>query len=354
MRALIYVKGAGPAQIVIPLIKLLELKNHVCDVIADGPAVSPCKDAGIVLEFGGPSGKIEYDSFSPAFAYNILTAYNPDVLILAPNGGPYMSEKGLFEGAQRAHVPIVLIEDFWGNAKRLHGKADLYLVLDEYAELLVRREFKHPSHVAVSIIGNHAAVSVTPSKEAVRFFKRLKEKFDHVLCYCGGGVEATGSELQLLAESIEKSSFSSWCILPRFHSGYAKNFSPSGKAWGSIWNEMLFSFGFSPDQVVFTDGFKTEEVVALSDVTFGGYSADFAKAVHAGKKAVSLFTEETKENMMKESGLSEVPLVYLGCAEKIETPVDLVTILNTQNRAILKLRPYDPNRAYEALRNLLC
>lgn len=351
MRALVYVKSAGPAQLVIPLIKLMQENGDDVRVIADAPAVDECKKHGIGLYFGGPTNKIAYDSFSPEAARDMMIGLDPDVLIAAPDGNPFMSERGLIEGATLASVPVVLMEDFWGVSNRISERANLYLVLDKYAEELVKKRRLGEHSARVIVMGNHAARAVTPSHEALRFMYGLKQRFAHVFCYLGGGTEATGPELKLLVQSLAMSDIGSWCLIPRFHPGYAKIPSPSGKIWRDVWYDEL---ELPSDRLIFTEELETEDVVVLSDVSFGGNSTDFTKAICAGKRAISLLTEETQKSIEREQAPGrKVPMVALGLAEQITKPTDLAPLLTKPLSDSSKLKPYDPEVAYKAIQWLI-
>lgn len=351
MRALVYVKSAGPAQLIIPLVKLMKENGDDVQVIADGPAVDMCKKHGMGLYFGGPTNKIPYDSFSREAARDMMVGLNPDVLIVAPNGNPFMSEEGLMEGALMTITPIVFMEDFWGVSNRISTRADLYLVLDEYAAELVKKRRWGEHGAKVIVMGNHAARKVTPSPEALRFMDDVKQKFEHVFCYLGGGIEATGPEFRLLAQSLAMSEVGSWCLIPRFHPGYVNIPSPSGRLWRDVWHDEL---NFSSGRLIFTDELQTEDVVVLSDVSFGGNPTDFTKAICAGKRAVSLLTKETQENIEREQDPGRlVPMVALGLAEQITMPTDLAPLLAKPLPDSAKLKPYDPIVAYEAIKALV-
>ena len=356
MCVLFYVKSSGPSQLVIPLIRLIEKKlkieNYwslsVFSVIAEGPAVSDFEKAKIPLYFAGPPTKIPHTSFSFDAACDTMSMLLPDVFVVAPNGNPPMSENVLIEAAKELEIPVVWMEDFWGNSSRLDFRADLYLVLDEYALQIVRERLGED--VNAVIMGNHAASKVTPSSEACQFMDEVRKKFDHVFCFLGGGPNATDAEILLLNDSLLGSDMPRWCVIPRFHPGGAENVAPSGETWGEVWRKRFAVLG---DRIVFADHLKTEEVVVLSDVTFGGNSTDFAKAICAGKRAISLFTEETRQNTASEIRGGQVPMVALGLAKQITEPTNLRPFLEDPLPDTAKLKPFDPAIAYEEIKKLV-
>ena len=149
MRALVYVKSAGPAQLVIPLVEIMKSRDDAVRVIADGPAVDLCTKAGLSLYFGGPAGEIAYESFSADLACDIMAAYDPDVFIVAPNGDPFMTtaylrrQEGAFNGLTRRDWDIFSASVLVGNAYWTARWTLIVVFFSEYLWPLLIRPLFH-------------------------------------------------------------------------------------------------------------------------------------------------------------------------------------------------------------------
>ena len=341
-----YVLGArdlASANILNPLIPLLLQSGHKLYICAEGKALQRFDDAGIVIDFRGTvndkTHPFEFD------ADGLLEREKPDKVIVGL-GSPIYTERLLALAANRKGIPVVMLEDFWGSTlvRANDAKPDLLLVVDEYARELGQIAFPN---ARMEIIGDAAAV--LPPFTNVPAFSRIRQKFDVIVVFFGGGPDDSEEMTRLLIASLEKTT-DKWCLIPRFHPKVVDLPSPDGCTYGQVWGDLLSPIA---DRVEKPDVRSSEVVVLHSDIIVSNFSKLLGTAAMAGKVALSLRTPAGVAIMKKETGYDSVPHVKMGCVQEVTAPVDFMSFSSVHPARIAKkIRPYDPEIALEAIEKL--
>ena len=166
--------------------------------------------------------------------------------------------------------------------------------------------------------------------------------------FVGASPEPTTAELELLIECLKKTT-DGWCLIPAFHPKHAKA-EKDGVSYQKIWLDMLSVFG---DRIVFVPSAKNaDELAVLCDATFAAHSLCLISAVAGGKQAASLWTPASEASLSRQVGLLTFPLVSMGLPQ-IREATSLHALPRVPEGLCTQLRPFDPNVAIEAIRNLV-
>ena len=335
MKIVTVCKDIGGANVVAPIAQVLSSQGHEVFPVVEGMAASRWLHICSVPPIFRGSDDYREDRFSPEVELT-LWQYRPDVVVVG-EGFPNHLEGKFARAAQTRHIPLVLVEDFWGGFRRitgLHQPPDLVLTLDEYAASLARQEFGRRTRI--SIVGNPGVrMDVEPAPEVAL----MRATGDLVITFCGGGSE-TAEQIELLSQCLAVTS-REWKLIPRWHPKVAELPDPENgsRPYRETWDALLAPLG---DRVVRVDGPPTKRVVVASDRFVAGFSTLLTTGAKAGVVAVALVTPAVQRSLLEESGLSEVPQVALGVADLVVNAVDLVLLKPCSREVRARLMPFDP------------
>ncbi|HEY4486823.1 MAG TPA: hypothetical protein VJB70_03795 [Candidatus Paceibacterota bacterium] len=344
-------KDNGGAAMVVPLAVEVRAHGHIVEAIAEGLATKHFEKADFRFYFQG-TVDFQKDPFI-LDSLRVLRHISPEVVVVSA-GSPIHLERQFAITASQLQIPLVCVEDYWGVSSKLQptrATPQLVLSIDSYGKAIAQELY--PS-AAIQIVGHHEIKAITDAQNdtaGLAIFAEKTRGFDHTCVLVGGGAYTT-AEIKLLVQSLKKSS-GKWCLVPRFHPKTLAWSSEDGRTLEDVWKELLGPLG---DRVVYVPGVKTETVVAGADVVASGFSTLMSGSAYIGKPTVCLKTKETMESLLAQSNgiLNEVPVVALGCADVMESPVDLATFLGkTYLRAQEEFQPYDPKKAFTALSQFL-
>jgi len=222
-----------------------------------------------------------------------------------------------------------------------------YVTLDEYARELA--EMSYPN-TRVIVAGNPTVIEkMSIPDEVERRVEELRSQFGRVLVFAGGNPQEMTVELQLLIECLKLTE--DWCLVSRPHPTIAKSDKEPGLKWADYWNGMLIQFG---EHIVSVDCKLGDALAVLCDATISGFSLMLNTAAYARRAAISLETEIGKQLLFQSGGLTEVPIVKLGCAQSLKEPCDLGPFIRSADEVNLaKLKPFDPTIALKAIESLV-
>ena len=337
-------KDIGGSKVIIPLALEVVKNGHDDIVITEGLAAQRFEQEEFPLYFKGTIN-FQKEPFS-VNARSVLKHVEPDLVVVSL-GSPIHLES-IFVAAACIHgIPVVAVEDYWGGSTRLQTiSPNGILTLDEYGKEIAEKRFPN---AFVEIVGNSGISSVTPGVQASSFFDELKNTYECVYAFVGEG-NSTTENLELLFKCLERTD-ANWCLIPRMHPKHEKDvISGTQETCGELWKRMLAQLG---NRVVYAPDFTSDEVVACADATISSFGTLLTTAAYAGKTAISLQTPESMDCLQRQNGNIVVPIVALGCAHKVDCPFDLSFLGPCPREARQKLKPYDSEAAYKAIKKFL-
>ncbi|OHB16207.1 MAG: hypothetical protein A2431_02245 [Candidatus Zambryskibacteria bacterium RIFOXYC1_FULL_39_10] len=351
MKILFVSRDNGGAKMSVPTAKLALDRGHEILIVVEGLAADRFQEAGFFnydskakLVFKGPENQKEI-SFSVE-AHSVLVKFRPDVVV-ATRSVPDSLESIFGEAANTLGIPLVLMEDYWGCCQLYKARPDVVVTLDEYARELA--EMSYPN-MRVIIAGNPTVIEkMSIPDEVERRVEELRSQFGRVIVFAGGNPQEMTVELQLLIECLKLTE--DWCLISRPHPTIAKSDKEPGLKWADYWNGMLSQFG---EHIVSVDCKLGDALAVLCDATISGFSLMLNTAAYARRAAISLETEIGKQLLFQSGGLTEVPIVKLGCAQSLKEPCDLGPFIRSADEiSLAKLKPFDPAIALKAIESLV-
>ncbi|MBI2098088.1 MAG: hypothetical protein HYT49_00285 [Candidatus Wildermuthbacteria bacterium] len=339
-------KDMGGANVVAPIAQVLSNQGHEVFPVLEGMGAYLWSQLCSVPPIFRGTDDYRIVPFSLDVGA-VLGYYRPDVVVVGV-GSPSHLEGEFARAAQIHHIPLVLMEDFWGGFRRITGlrrPPDLALTLDEYSSSLVRQDFGRKTKICIT--GNPGVrVGVEPDPEV--YWMRYGGEL--VIAFCGGGSE-TAEQIDLLSQCLAVTS-KPWKLIPRWHPKEAdrpdkKN---GNQPYRETWNALLAPLG---DRVVRVDGPPTDNIVVASDLVLAGFSTLLTTAAKAGVPVAALVTPAVQKSLQEESGLLEVPQVVLGVADLVVTPVNLALLNPCSSEARDQLMPFDPAVGASAICDLV-
>lgn len=344
-RILAVAKDLGAAGVVAPLVKLLKEKHEV-SIVLEGLASGVFREHGLMeLLFQG-----SVDFKKVPFTLNehgILSAANPD-LVVTGLSSPINLEDYIARAANFRKIPLVCVEDIWGSSVRTSATPQHLLVYDHFAAREARKRFPEAT---ITIVGNSGVNPLQGWNRNVRLkVEELRQKFGRVVVYVGGGLRTT-KELELLVACITLTdNFGG--LIAKFHPKYKNTNGPDGRPLYEVWSEILEPLRAKGRVIEMSE--KTDEIVVEADITTASFSTLLTTALAAGKTAIVLDTPEGREDLEKQTGLTEYPHVALGLAPAVDAQRSL-DAFGPPDRAFVKrtLAPYDPKKAADAIEQAL-
>lgn len=333
-------KDMGSANVTCPLALVCLQQGHEVVAVVEGLAAGIYEKAGIYPYFKGT-----VDFLDEPFNLNaeaVLRKIKPDGVVVGLSS-PINLEQQFGLAANALGGLLIECVDFWNGTNRSSSQPQVIFSIDEVdAKLSLRR---HPL-AKVYIVGNPGVPWPATVKSALEVDK-LRERFDKIYTYIGGG-EYTGDEIEFLVKCLHET-FGNWVLVPRFHPKHAKREYPSqkGLTYGDVWAEMLTPLR---NRIVYLPEVKsTESVVVASDATFSSWSTLLTTSAQAGKVTASLWVPSARKELKELTELDQVPVVDLGCCHSLTEVTDLSRLTPPDSESIAKLKPYDPQVAYEVL-----
>ena len=358
-RILFVSKDNGGSAMTIPLARVLEFNGHKVFSITEHLATKRFTDAGFKPYFG-TTKDIATDPFY-FDVYAALCDIVPDIIVVSA-GWPIHLEQLFAVFANQMDIPLVCIEDYWAVSCKIKPACpNMVLSIDTYGEEIAKKLFHADMRVVfpqmelpVFSVGHHevgAILDAQNDKKGIQIFVEKTQDFEFAVTLIGAG-EQTASQIKLILKCMTKST-GRWCLVPRFHPKTLEWKGEDGRVFKDVWNELLQPFA---DRVVYVPEVKTETVVAAADIVASGFGTMMTGAAYIGKPTLCLKTPETMADLNWQSGgwLQEVPAVALQCADVVTEPTDLSHFIGkTYSRAQEEFQPYDPEKAYVAIAQLL-
>ena len=351
LRLTVVSKDNGDTKMLLPIAREARQWGHEVAILAEGMGVDHYAKQGVKTFFSDVPDPDPKTSFDAEF---FLEYFKPDAVLIGFPGPNHLSKEfGL--AANKKNIPLVGVEDYWGQAKRDQDfklQYSLLLTIDDYAADLAK-EFLEPE-VPVSVIGNHTVPgSDYYSPEAVLTrIKELKARFEKVFVFGGGACGHTTEELKLLVPSLQKTP-GNWCLIPRFHPNYKKKSAEEigdKRNFEEVWNELLLPLG---DRVVRLDAGNSDDMAVVCDAYFSGLGSSMNTAIARGNPTIAILTDTTME-VIRNGGLDVLPAVRLGGARPLTEVQDLRSLLVPPTDEVRKkFKPLDANLAVKEIEKLL-
>lgn len=335
-------KDLGGGFVAAGLAKMAMERGDRVVVITEGLAPREFGKHGVPLYFQGTTNFQEVPFSLDVWA--VLQKVRPD-LVVVTLGSPSNLENAFALAANRSGILLVFIEDCHGAHVRTSATPNLVVTLDNYASQLVLARYL----ATQVVIAGHPGVPTLEEVKAIkdRCLHELKIDGTRVYAFVGGDPGAAEEQLALLVRCLQQT-HGQWCLIPRFHPKWVDVDNPnSSQTYGEIWQELLKPIASRLKLDTVGDGRK---LVASADVAVADYSTLLTTAVCCGKTAVFLETPAVIESMIATTGLTGMPLVELGCAYRVNEPMDLSTLAPPSPQKKSSLQSYDPVKAYEAMR----
>lgn len=347
LRLLVVSKDNGDTKMLLPIAREAMRAGHEVNILAEGVGVLHYFAAGIVPFFSDAPNPDPKTSFN----WEALLRYlNPQAVLLGFPGPNNLSRQSGLAANSRS-VPVIGVEDYWGGVKRNQEvEYSLVLTIDDYAAEIAQGCVD--SRVLVSVIGNHAIPGAEYRSPALALegMKKIRERFDQVFVFGGGGELHTTEELKLLVASLQKTD-GNWCLIPRYHPNVKKKLASEigdGRSFEEVWNEMLLPLG---DRVVRLDAGNSDDMAVLCDGYFSGLGSSMNTAIASGKPTVAVATDATNA-ALRESKLDIVPAVHLGGAQVLSEARNIKPLLVKPAKAVQeKFRPLNPTLAVQEIEN---
>ncbi len=348
MRLIAVSKDNGDTKMLLPIAKKAMDLGHNVFIFAEGMGVVHYKQQQVKTFFRAAPNPDPHTSFDTEA---VLEHLFPDaVLVGFPNPNENLSRTFALKAVELC-VPVIGVEDYWGGVKRnLDIEYDMILTIDDYAAEIARGCLN--SNVPVYVIGNHAipgADYVSPPA-VIEGIAYLREKFDKVFVYGGGNVPYTTEELKLLVLSLYKT-HGDWCLVPRYHPNLkrqpAKGVDET-KLWEEVWDEILAPLG---NRVQRLDAGNSDDMAIACDGYFSSLGSSMNSSISRGVPTVAVITSATIDEM-KKSKLENFPSVYLGGAQVLKEPTNVLPLLvkpTLEKQAMFK--PLDARLALNLIRS---
>lgn len=335
LRMLVVSKDNGDTKMLLPIAKEAMRVGHEVNIVAEGVGVAHYSAAGIVPFFADAPNPDPKSSFN----WEAIFRYLDPQVVLVGFPGPNNLSQAVGLAANQKGIPVVGVEDYWGGVERNpEVKYQLVLTIDDYAKEIARQCVS--SRVQTLIIGNHAipGADYRSPDLALKGMNKIRERFDEVFVFGGGGELHTTEELKLLVASLKKTA-DNWCLIPRYHPNVKKKVATAigdTRTFEEVWNEILLPLG---DRVVRLDAGNSDDMAVLCDAYFSGLGSSMSTAIAFGKPTIAVSTDATKA-ALRESKLDVVPAVYLGGAQVLSEAGNVRPLLVKPSKAIqAKLQP---------------
>lgn len=350
MKIMFVSRDNGGAKMSVPTAQLALDKGHEVGLVVEGLAADRFQEAGLFnagskakLLFRGTENHRKMP-FSVEPAPILLDYFRPDVVVATRSFRDSL-ESVFDQAANETGIPLVLMEDFWAGFRSYAAQPDTIVTLDEYAEKLAKES--HPDARAV-IAGNSTVIppeQMSIPAEVQAEVEDFRSRFGRVFVFAGGNARQMTAELELLIECLELTR--NWCLISRPHPTIAKSEKEPGLKWSDFWNGMLKKFG---ERIVTVECKNGDHLAAICDATISGFSLMLNTAAYARRAAISLETEIGKRELFNSVGLSEVPIVALGCASSLGEPCSLDPLVRpAAEENLAKLKPFNSRIALEAI-----
>ena len=345
MKLLVVAKDLGGGAVVAPLCRLALDRGDEVVAVVEGLAPVEFTKLGVPIYFQGTPNFSEFP-FS-LDAGKLINHVKPDAVVISL-GSPINLENQFGLAANKAHRPLVFLEDCHGAHVRTGAKPELILTVDAHAADLATKAHQTAQVAVVGHPGVPSAGEVLGIRD--NFLSDIKHSGKRVYAYVGGDPGATEEQLKLLVNCLAMTR-GDWCLVYRFHPKWVGVVNPdSGRTYGKEWEEILSTLGDKTLRDLTGSG---RCLVASADVALADFSTLLTTAVCCGKTAVFLETPAVIQSMKIATGLVHFPLVEMGLAHRVSDPVDLGLLKLPSVDNLAMLRPYDPAVAYEQIRCLV-
>ncbi len=344
-RILLVSKDIGDTQVVLPVAQVAIREGYEVFVITEGMGAPFWLRAGIAPLFVGTSN-FEEIPFTLDVG-KVMEQVSPDTVV-AGLACPINLANQFAKESNHRSVPLIVIEDYWASLVQLTGaRPDLVLSPDEFSQDCARSRLEEA--VSVQIVGNHAVLpeSYTPIAPVREAIAEARKHFDHTILYVDSGPV---DEMRLLVRCLLVTP-GNWCLIPRFHPKNVDQSTSTGRERAIVYRETL-----SPvrERIVECCGGTSDDVALLADITASGCSSSLSTASGAGKVAISLWTPATQSSFEIETGgLSKFPLALMELAHTVTSASNLLEFTPATAKARAKLKPYDPERAFGFIREMV-
>lgn len=338
-------KDLGGASVAAPLASIARYCGDEVTVVTEGLAHRAFMEKEVPIFFQGTPNLNEVP-----FTINctgLLCHVNPDVVI-ATEGAPINLEQELGMTANALDIPLIFLEDTQGGFVRNGACPDAIITVDDCGSRLAKEEY---GEIPVWVAGHPGVPSAEEVQEITDCaLNDFRAHGTRTYAFVGGDADSTGEQLELLKQCFAITQ-GDWVLIPRFHPKWVNVTDPaSSKTYGNLWAEMLLPLG---DRVVHDPVGDGRKLVASADLSLADPSTLLTTAVCCGKTAVFVETPAVMREMKKYSGLDVMPLVELGCAHRVDRPMDLSELGPPESESLASLKPYDPTVAYQYIQALV-
>lgn len=244
---------------------------------------------------------------------------------------------------RKKKIKLVCCQDFWGSG--IITAPDIVFNMaqcnDEYAAELTLKTYPYLTDDDIVIRGNPGVKSVDVRESIQHQYVELREKYDTVYFFSGGGEPATSEELRILFQSLEMT-LGSWCLVVGWHPKLVEEY-------GALWRKIIKALG---SRVIEAEPGTGDEWGSTADVAVSGWSTIMTTAAYARKRVIAIGTPVGAKALQLRN-MDQIPQVAMGWADRISKPSDLSGLGLVNKEAYSKLTPYDIKIAYESIAQLL-
>lgn len=306
MKKILFVlRDAVPTRIAVQLIRLLSLRGHEIVVIAEGGAVSICKEAGIPLHVEGNA------SMSKIMTATILRTINPSLVCISCSS-PINWELQFAWVAQKSKpsIPVVAIGDIWGALTRLQNsdgvqfQPDMAMVIDNAEAYKVMRAGLTKNTVVIGDVASLPPPQITPEKRAW-LEKTCAGKYSVLIVadHTQNAIEVASIATQAIRWEKDPSKF---VVFASFVHPKLRN-DPNIRPILVLAEAQLHDLNY-----VHHEDISTDTLASICDVTVTCASTPGRIALHHRKRFLSVVGEASRKILFKEMGADRFHLERAG------------------------------------------
>lgn len=320
----------GLANMIVPLLQELERLGHTVTLLAEDSG-----EAKNHLEV--PFSVVDTEVSLRAH----VVRHWPDIIMTGFSALRFL-ETILDRMAKESGTPLVHLEDYWAVHTRGSDEPGLYITIDEFSERLLKKI--HP-RVPIVVAGLVGVSLVTPSPGLISSFDAIRQRTGgKVLVYPDGGPMCERA-LPLFVESVLRTN-THVTVVPKFHPAFKTLVCPLGGTWDQWCHSQLGPLRACHRVVDFVD--STDEVIEAADGVASSFSTTLIRAACAGKLALTLLDEVSREIFKKSTQLDETPLIRDGRFPVLTESQSLDRYFAV-TQPVYVIKPFDPSIAARAV-----
>ncbi|MEA1929453.1 MAG: hypothetical protein U9M92_00990 [Patescibacteria group bacterium] len=312
MKTLAIFRDLMPTKMALPILNELRKRGNTVFAITEGQAAAHCKQTraieSVLLEGNNSLAPVKSSEIT-----RILGNVGPDVLIIGCSC-PINWELQFAKVARRRGIPVVAIEDIWGDLSRLGDFIpDLALTIDNLG---------HGTRAGNSQAIGDIASAVNPAasndaQEQVNRLEALARDKTTVLIVADHTSNAL-EIVELVAKSVRLEEDPGQFVIT--HSLVHPKLTKTEAASEILRPAEQLLAGLTVDQF---GGLSTDTRAVHCHYTVAAFTTPLRIALHNGRRAVSVSGPKSLELLWSETGFRQYPLVALEAIPEMNQPASL-------------------------------